>query len=89
VVYDASVPPSSISGSPRTWNYNSEGIAHYGMLRDFLHDARTMPANNHINAQGVPAGVTGAVLVDQHLFRSADYFWHMWERCEPQGANVH
>ncbi len=89
VVYDASFPPSSVTGSAKTWNYNSEGVAHYGMLSDFLHDVHTMPANNHINGQGVPTGITGADLVDQHLFRSADYFWHMWERCEAQSANVH
>lgn len=89
VVYDASFPQSGVTGSPKTWNYNSEGVAHYGMLPDFLRDVHTAPANNDMNEQGVRMGVTGADLVDNHLFRSADYFWHMWEQCEAQRVNVH
>jgi hypothetical protein len=30
----------------------------------------------------------GADLVDQNLFRSADYFWRMWQRIEAQKVNV-
>jgi hypothetical protein len=72
VVYDASFPMSKLG--QRSWDYNKDGVAHYGMLADFLRDARTAPA--------------GAIMVDQHLNRSADRFLHMWERCDAQKSHV-
>jgi microsomal dipeptidase-like Zn-dependent dipeptidase len=78
VVYSASFPMSSSisnTGIVKAWNYNTEGVAHYGMLADFVKDVRTAPANGS-------SGVVGTELVDKHLFRSADYFWHMWQRIE-------
>lgn len=89
VVYDASFPPSGVSGSNKTWDYNRDGVAHYGMLPDFIRDVRTSPrASSSYNAAGQPSNVTGAELVDLHLNRSADYFWHMWEKAEAQRVNV-
>ena len=70
--------PKSRTGS-REWDYNTEGVAHYGMFADFIQDVRTAPANR---------GISGAALVDDHLFRSADYFWRMWQRIEAQAKNV-
>ncbi len=87
VAYDASFPMST-SGT-KTWNYNTEGVAHYGMLADCVRDVRTTPSNGFMGPQGVPLGVNGATLVDKHLNRSADYFWHMWELIEARKGNVH
>ena len=78
-------PMSTTTGSAKSWNYNTEGVVHYGMLPDFLRDVATSPADQNLGTNGV----TGADLVDNHMMRSADYFWHMWERCEAQKVNVH
>jgi microsomal dipeptidase-like Zn-dependent dipeptidase len=72
VQYDAKFPTSKTGD--RQWNYNSDGVAHYGMLADFLVDARTAPG--------------GAQLIDQHLMLSADSFWRMWQKCEAQKSKV-
>jgi hypothetical protein len=73
VAYSATFPMSS-SGT-KTWDYNTEGVAHYGMLPDFIAHVRSVSGNS-------------MDLVDKHLFRSADYFWHMWERIEAQKVKV-
>lgn len=66
---------------PATWNYNTDGVAHYGMLPEFVYDVRrTMPSQ--------PNGISGVQLVDQHFNRSADHFWHMWQRIEAQRVHV-
>lgn len=90
VVYDAAWPMSEFTGTAKKWNYNTDGVAHYGMLPDFLLDVRTSPVNLNLgrDPSGRPYGVTGADLVDNHLQRSADYFWRMWERCETQKSKV-
>jgi hypothetical protein len=86
VVYDASFPKST-SGS-KSWDYNTDGVAHYGMLADFVRDVRTASSNNSTGPGGVPLGVVGSELVDDHLNRSANYFWQMWERIEARKGNV-
>jgi hypothetical protein len=89
VVYDAAFPPSGVTGTGKTWDYNRDGVAHYGMLPDFIRDVRTSPRIGFsVNVAGQPRDVTGAELVDLHLNRSADYFWHMWEKAEAQRVNV-
>jgi hypothetical protein len=65
----------------KAWNYNTDGVAHYGMLPDFVQDIRTTPA---IGSRGV----AGDELVDNHLFRSANYFWHMWQQIEVRAVSV-
>ena len=73
-LYDRKGFPASPSQTgTKTWNYNLEGVAHYGMYADFLKDIRLS------NTAG---------LVDKDLFRSADYFWQMWLRIEAQKRNV-
>jgi VCBS repeat protein len=72
VQYDASFPKSRLG--TREWDYNTDGVAHYGMLADFLKDARTAPG--------------GAALIDNYLMFGADYFYHTWETCEKQKAKV-
>jgi hypothetical protein len=89
VVYDATFPKSGTSGSVKTWDYNSEGVAHYGMLADFIKDVRTAPSNGYVGANGQQLGVAGPDLVDNHLMRSADYFWHTWQQAEAMKGNVH
>jgi microsomal dipeptidase-like Zn-dependent dipeptidase len=78
--------PISFSGT-KTWDYNTEGVAHYGMLKDFLVDVRTAPSNGYTSG-GMSLGVAGDELVSHHLFRSANYFWQMWERIEARKSNV-
>jgi hypothetical protein len=86
VAYDSTFPPSS-SGT-RTWDYNTEGVVHYGMLADFVRDIRNAPSNNLFGPGGVPLGVNGSDLVDNHLFSSANYFWQMWVQIEARKGSV-
>jgi len=79
VSYDTVTFPISKTGV-KTWDYKTEGVAHYGLLADFVTDVRTAPVNQ---------GMSGADLVDNHLMHSADYFWRMWQKIEAQKVNVH
>lgn len=79
--------PKSVSGS-KTWDYNSDGVAHYGMMADFVMDVRTAPASGGTSSQGVPLGVSGGELVDDHLNRGANYFWRMWELIDARKSSV-
>ena len=72
------VLPKSRSGT-RTWDYNNDGVAHYGLFADFVRDVRTLPADR---------GVNGKNLVDNQLMRNADYFYRMWQKVEAQKSNV-
>jgi hypothetical protein len=65
--------PQSTDGT-KTWNYNTDGVAHYGMLWDFLQDVRSLPG--------------GAAAVDNNFMFGADYFFHTWQIAETQGAKV-
>ncbi len=58
--------PASMDGS-KTWNYNTHGVAHYGMLPDFLMDVETLP--------GGPAAVA-------NLRSGAEYFFQTWRKAE-------
>ncbi|MBX3199372.1 MAG: hypothetical protein KF894_14660 [Labilithrix sp.] len=68
VVYDASFPRSR-TGS-KEWDYNVAGVAHYGMLSDYIRDVRTAPNGN--------------ALVDDTFMGSAEVFADMWRRAETQ-----
>jgi microsomal dipeptidase-like Zn-dependent dipeptidase len=63
----------------RTWDYNADGVAHYGMFVDFLRDVRTLPAG---------AALTGRQAVDEQMMYGADYFHRMWRKAEAQSARV-
>src|SRR4030095_5972810 len=52
-------------GSSRVWDYNTEGMAHIGMVPDFFQALKE-------------AGVTTAQL--NALFLSAEYFAQMWDK---------
>ncbi len=51
----------------RTWDYTKEGVAHYGLMNEFMRDVKTRP-----NGAGV----------HDKLWQSAEYFARMWEKCE-------
>ena len=72
VRYDASFPAPR-TGS-KTWDYNRDGVAHYGMLSDFLKDVRTGPS--------------AAPIVDDMLMRNAQYFFDTWKKAETLRASV-
>jgi hypothetical protein len=65
--------PRSTDGN-HVWDYNRDGVAHYGMLWDFLQDVRTL--------QG------GSTMVDNNFMYGADYFFHTWQIAEAKAANV-
>jgi microsomal dipeptidase-like Zn-dependent dipeptidase len=90
VTYDASFPKSSSAnvGGSKYWDYNTEGVAHYGMMADFVRHVRTAPSNNYTGLGGIPLGVPGSELVDHHLNRNANYFWLMWQRIEARKGSV-
>jgi microsomal dipeptidase-like Zn-dependent dipeptidase len=60
------------SAQPFPWDYNTDGVAHVGLMPDFIQDLRTV-------------GVTDAQL--QPLFRSAEAYVHMWELAEQVNVN--
>lgn len=75
VQYTNSFPMSSLG--TQSWNYNNPvfgGVAHYGMLPDFLADARTAP--------------NGADLIDNNLMYGAQYFYETWQMAEAQSTQL-
>lgn len=66
----------------KTWDYNAVGFAHYGLLPDFLQDARNSPP---IPAESMPPGTT---VVDSNFMFGADYFFHTWRIAETQSAQL-
>jgi len=67
--------PRSQTGN-RTWDYPTEGVAHYGLFADFLRDvARYEPPANTPNT-------LGGREVSARLLLSAERFAQMWERAE-------
>jgi hypothetical protein len=83
-MYAGWLPPSS-SGS-KTWYYDEHGVAHYGMLADFVRGVSMAPANTY-GGRSTP-GMTGSEVVDHHLNRNANYFWQMWQRIEARRTSV-
>jgi microsomal dipeptidase-like Zn-dependent dipeptidase len=52
----------------RTWDYNKDGVAHYGMLTDFLEAVKRNPHGNE--------------LVENNLMYGAEYFYQTWKLAE-------
>ncbi len=71
VRYDATFQKAR-TGS-KEWDYNEEGVAHYGLLPDFLRAV-----------EGVPGGAE----VKRTLLQSAEHFAQTWEACERQKVSV-
>jgi hypothetical protein len=86
--YSASFPCSGLG--LHWWDYNKEGVAHYGMLPDFLLDVRGIKATFHclLNKKPVDVPVDGANLIDENLMYGADYFLQTWKKCEAASGNV-
>jgi len=77
--------PESSSGT-RRWNYDTDGVAHYGMLYDYLVDMRTIPAQQDPKTKAITS-MSGAAVVDS-LMRGADYFFQTWKKCEQLKTQV-
>lgn len=58
----------------RSWDYNIDGVAHFGMLADYLQAMRGAPG--------------GASMIDNNLMYGADYFYETWRISEVQSAKV-
>ncbi len=63
----------STAGERRDFDINLDGMAHYGMLPDFLQDIRNI-------------GLTAEDLAP--FFRSAYDYIQMWDECEHRGAQI-
>jgi microsomal dipeptidase-like Zn-dependent dipeptidase len=64
IIYDATF--QRCKTGQMTWDYNKEGVAHYGLLPDFL---------KHVEQ------LDGGAKVVQQLNQSAEHFAQMWEKC--------
>jgi len=67
--------PMSFDGS-KGWDYNVDGVAHYGLMPDFVRDIATLPPD-------------GAAMVNNSLMYGADYFYHTWQIAETRARGVH
>jgi hypothetical protein len=78
VQYSAAFPMSSLG--TRNFNYNALGVAHYGMLADFLQDVKNQDevASRH----EAVSHQTPSRLVEDNLMYGADYFLQTWKKCE-------
>ena len=74
VRYSSSFPMSGLG--TKTWNYNTDGVAHYGMLWDFLEDVKTSTAPK------------GNDLVENNLMNGAEYFFQTWKKCEALKTSI-
>jgi hypothetical protein len=72
IQYSSAFPVSALGN--RSWDYNAVGVAHYGMLPDFLLAVRSLPG--------------GANMIDNNLMYGADYFFETWRLSEVQSAKV-
>lgn len=66
-----SLPKSTLGN--KTWDYTQTGMAHYGLLPEFIKDVRERP---------------NGTLVANTLNSSADRFILMWEKCERLSATL-
>lgn len=65
-IYGTNTPMKRCSTLQVEWDYNFDGLAHYGLMPDFFQDLRNVGLNN---------------LDMSPLFRSADDFARMWTKC--------
>jgi len=70
---DPTLPPAVFG--PRVWDYRRDGVAHYGLLPEFM---------RHVKQK---AGIGGATFQEM-LDSSAEYFAQMWERSERMKSQV-
>jgi hypothetical protein len=72
VVYDDFLRRSQLG--TKIWDYNVDGVAHYGMLPDFLRAVRYAPLGDEI--------------VDNNLVYGAEYFAETWKIAEGLRSRV-
>ena len=79
IAYSSAFTMSSLGS--RTWNYNTDGVAHYGMLADFMQAVGGMQQHGTLPS--------GSDLIDKYLLNGAEYFLDTWKLAEQQSAKVH
>lgn len=72
-IFGNNVPLKRCETATKQWDINFEGVAHYGMLPDFLQDL----SNVGLNAQDMSP-----------IFQSAEDFARMWTRCLRGSYNI-
>jgi microsomal dipeptidase-like Zn-dependent dipeptidase len=72
-MYRTDVPFGKARAGSREFDFNTDGLAHVGLLPDFIRDL-------------VHVGMTDAQM--DPLFSSAEAFLRMWESCESRGADL-
>ena len=70
--YSDAYPRSSLG--TRWFDYNIDGVAHYGMLPEFFLDVNNAP--------------NGSNLLKNNLIYGADYFLQTWKICEAKKAHI-
>ncbi len=63
----------TMEGSPRTWNFNTEGMVHIGLYPDFY---------EALKKDGM------SLMMLHKFFLGAEHFIQMWEKCEARAALV-
>jgi hypothetical protein len=81
--FPESLSSMNVNNVNKSWDYRTHGVAHYGMFADFLKAVWTFPVNPQRGMQ-----MSGKALVEDHLERNADNFWHMWVKVEQQKRKV-
>lgn len=71
ITYGTNLAKASMGN--RVWDFNDDGMAHYGMLPDFIESWKSV-------------GMSGSEL--NAFFSSAERFARMWEKCDTARANV-
>ncbi|NOT62591.1 MAG: hypothetical protein HOP19_20490, partial [Acidobacteria bacterium] len=51
----------------KTWDYTKEGVAHYGLMNEFMRDVKARNKDQNVY---------------KRVWDSAEYFARMWEKCE-------
>ena len=79
----AGMPLRSSPGSPlkmrkytfgnKTWDYNTEGVAHIGLYPDYFQDLKNLGMSREER---------------QIFFTAADYFVSMWDKCVKSSRSV-
>jgi hypothetical protein len=65
---------SPSSAGDRMFDYQKDGMAHYGMMADFLRDISLKQKNGEY--------------VRGNIMSNAEYFAKMWEKAETNGKKV-
>lgn len=84
VLYSSSFPASTDGN--KTWFYDRDGVAHYGMLWDFVEDLKKMRIGCSLN-NGLASVCDGKATVES-LMTGADYLFRTWQIAEIQAPKV-